>query len=359
MNRIELLKSLDSVLGRFGAALLPAAKLTDIPDPKKILIIRPGGIGDAVLLIPTITRLHRAYPAAAISILAEDRNASIFMLSPFEPSVYRYNKPAELAKTLFLKPDLLIDTEQWHRLTAIINRLCRPTYSIGYASNQERQRLFSAVIPYDHDKYEGQSFFDLLAPLGINATFPKETFLTIPDHFLQQTAKILPVAGAFAALFPGASIPQRRWGNERFRAVVKSLANKNIPVIVIGGPEDRQGGEKIVAGISTAHNLAGRTSLLETAAIIKQSAILISGDSGILHIGVGLGKPTVSLFGPGIALKWSPRGSKHIVINKNLPCSPCTKFGYTAQCPRNAACMRAITVEEVITAALDLLAQSQ
>ncbi len=67
--------------------------------------------------------------------------------------------------------------------------------------------------------------------------------------------------------------------------------------------------------------------------VIDKSAVLVSGDSGILHVGVGLGRPTVSLFGPGIAKKWAPRGDKHIVINKNLPCSPCTNLAIPLNAP--------------------------
>jgi ADP-heptose:LPS heptosyltransferase len=122
-----------------------------------------------------------------------------------------------------------------------------------------------------------------------------------------------------------------------------------IPVVVVGGQEDAAEGEKIVAGKSGL-NLAGKTSLGETAAVIAKSTLLVSTDSGILHIGVGLGKRTVSLFGPGIVKKWAPRGPRHIVINRNLPCSPCTRFGYTPRCPISARCMTEITVDEVVAA---------
>jgi ADP-heptose:LPS heptosyltransferase len=63
----------------------------------------------------------------------------------------------------------------------------------------------------------------------------------------------------------------------------------------------------------------------------------------------------LSLFGPGIQKKWAPRGQGHVVINKNLDCSPCTKFGYTPRCKKNAECMKRITVDEVVEKALELL----
>ena len=94
-------------------------------------------------------------------------------------------------------------------------------------------------------------------------------------------------------------------------------------------------------------NLAGSTTLTETAAVIARSALLLSGDSGVLHIAVGLGVPTVSLFGPGIEAKWGPKGEGDIVLNQRLPCSPCTRFGTTPSCPIGARCLSEITPEQV------------
>lgn len=122
----------------------------------------------------------------------------------------------------------------------------------------------------------------------------------------------------------------------------------------MGGKEDRQQGD-MIAGGGLGLNLAGLTSLPETAAVIQQSSLLLSGDSGVLHIAVGLGVPTVSLFGPGMVKKWAPQGDRHIVINKGLPCSPCTTFGTTPHCPIDTQCMRNITVDEVVNAVTMLL----
>jgi ADP-heptose:LPS heptosyltransferase len=127
-----------------------------------------------------------------------------------------------------------------------------------------------------------------------------------------------------------------------------------IKIVVVGGKEDRQQGE-VIAGGGLGLNLAGLTSLPETAAVIQKSSLLLSGDSGVLHIAVGLGVPTVSLFGPGRAKKWAPQGERHIVINKGLPCSPCTTFGTTPPCPNDNKCMSDITVDEVVNAVTMLL----
>jgi ADP-heptose:LPS heptosyltransferase len=184
----------------------------------------------------------------------------------------------------------------------------------------------------------------------------KSPFLFVPDNAIKKAEILLGdmVNKPYVALFPGASIAERRWGWERFRGVAEQLHTKGTYIVIVGGKDDVSDGESIIAG-EFGLNLSGKTSLAETAAVMDKSLLLISSDSGILHMGVGLGKPTVSLFGPGIAKKWAPRGDKHIVINKNLSCSPCTKFGYTPKCPFNARCMSEISAEEVVAAVNRLL----
>jgi ADP-heptose:LPS heptosyltransferase len=249
-----------------------------------------------------------------------------------------------------------LDTEQWHRLSAVVSRLIRSFVKIGYGTN-ERKKLFTHGIPYAQDRYETDNFFSLLQPLGITAPSAVEIpFVEIPASARERGGELLGdfLHRPFVVLFPGASIPERRWGTEKFREVVATLADEGIGSVIVGGREDAAEGAKIVAGTSGL-NLAGGTSLAVTAAVIDKSAVLVSGDSGILHIGVGLGRPTVSLFGPGLAKKWAPRGDKHIVLTRNLPCSPCTKFGYTPRCPEGARCLADISAGEVNAVVLKLL----
>jgi ADP-heptose:LPS heptosyltransferase len=255
--------------------------------------------------------------------------------------------------------DVVIDTEQWHRLSAVVARLIPSPVKIGFGTN-ERKKLFTSSVPYLHEDYEADSFYSLILPLGITPPGMIDTpFIEVEPSVQKRAGALLEdiLHRSYVVIFPGASVPERRWGAKRFRALVMAMANKGIASVIVGGRKDAAEGATIVTGTS-ALNLAGRTSLAETAAIISKCEVLVSGDSGILHVGVGLGRPTVSLFGPGIAKKWAPRGDNHIVLNKNLPCSPCTKFGYTPKCPVNAQCLREISPEEVTSAVMNLLQRS-
>lgn len=356
---IQLIKAIDAKIGRFVASVLPSPSLQkDDRNPHSILLIRPGGIGDAVLLAPAIGALKKKFPYATITVLAEKRNAGIFNLISSVDRVLCYDVLGEFLAAFRLDPDLIIDTEQYHRLSAVVARLTGAANLIGYATN-ERARLFHHAIPYSQDNYEVNSFFGLLAPLGLSQPASIDSpFLSVPSAAQDKAKQLLtPLAGrTIVSLFPGASIQERRWGAERFGQVATQLRLHGYGIVVVGGKEDIATGSAIIRG--GGFNLAGLTSLTETAAILEQSALLISGDSGVLHLGVGVGIPTVSLFGPGIAQKWAPRGPQHLVLNQKLDCSPCTQFGYTQKCPRQAACLQQISPNMVVEAALLLLPDS-
>ena len=354
---IHFMKAVDALIGSLITNLLPSlSQSVSLLPVNSILIIRPGGIGDAVLLAPALRDLKKKYPTTHITILAERRNVGVLSLIPDVDQLYCYDRPAEFWQAVSKKYDVVIDTEQWHRLSAIVARLVRAAVKIGFATN-ERRRMFTHALPYYHDEYEVASFKHLIEPLtGLSeqaeSTIP---FLTVPAAATATAEKLLETLSdkPFITIFPGASIPERRWGAGRFRAVAAELAQKGYGIVVVGGAVDLADAQTI-AGESDL-NLAGKTSLAETAAVLARSALLVSGDSGVLHLAVGLGVPTVSLFGPGRALKWAPQGNQHAVINKNLPCSPCTTFGTTPPCPYNARCMQEITVDEVVTHCLKQL----
>ncbi|GFO66730.1 heptosyltransferase [Geomonas limicola] len=353
--RIALLKQIDKLIGGVAAAMLPAPRAAETVTPKRLLVIRPGGIGDAVLLIPALAALKERYPHAELVVLAEGRNGATFALCPQVDRLMLYDRPGDLLEVLRGGFDLVIDTEQWHRLSAVVARLARAPLSIGYATNN-RKRLFSNGVPYSHDDYELFSFFKLLAPLGITApesfTVP---FLTVPNEAAVRAEALLRGdEGRLVTIFPGASIPERRWGAARFAELAQRLTLAGFRIAVVGGPGDREEGELIVSGCGGL-NLAGRTSLVESAAVLARTRLLISGDSGVLHIAVGLGVPAVSLFGPGMEAKWGPRGDQHRIVNRHLACSPCTRFGTTPRCPEGARCLSEIAVHEVLAAAQELL----
>lgn len=375
ISRIKLLKSIDRLVGPILIRTVPfiVKKKDSITSPRdklNILFIRPGGIGDAVLLIPAIKILKKVIPEYQIDILAEKRNWEIFTMCKDISNIYLYDKPSELFKCVKEDYQIVVDTEQWHRLSAVVTYLAKAPLRVGFDTN-ERRKVFTNPVQYSHDDYEVYSFFHLIEdvikslniqiPEGIFYFNPETPFIEIDnltvesrltDTVNEYTKKY---EKGFVVISPGATIRERRWGGERYGELARRLLINKIGVIVVGTMADRADAEVIKEKAENAIDLTGRTGLKEIVYILTKARLFIGPDSGVLHIAVGLGTPTVSLFGAGIESKWAPRGQKHVVINKRLPCSPCTRFGYTPECRIGVKCILQINIDEVLVNAQKLL----
>ena len=353
MHLGAFLKSVDNRVVRPFMGLLPSVVSKGPPEKmERFLIIRPGGLGDALLLLPAIAALKETYPQVELVILAEARNAQAFSLLPYSCRVVDYTRPDRLL-ALFMEPpfDVVIDTEQWYGLSALVVRLVKGRFKVGFGTNV-RARCFHSVVDYSHEEYEVEAFFRLLKPLGLDPGlwWEKVPFVLRqerlrPDFSPQEKKRL-------AALFPGASHPSRRWGKEKFLEVARFLVGKGWKVVVVGGPGEREEGSYIASQLPEgwAMDCTGSTSLRETAGVLKACRFLVTSDSGIMHLAWLIGVPTLSLFGPGIVEKWAPRGEDHLVVRLDLSCSPCTRFGMVPPCPHNFACMRNLTPEIVVEA---------
>lgn len=359
-KKINVLKKLDSIIGPFAitfARTLFRPRIKSCQVPSSFLFIRPGGIGDAVLLIPAIKEIKKAYPKAKIDILCEKRNHEIFQLCSEIDSVFLYDSARDLTKVLRGRYDIVIDSEQWYRLSAIVAYLTRAPVRIGFATN-DRKKLFSKPTRYKEDDYEIYSFFRLLSSLAPDPAFKEERpFIPIPIELSNRIEPHIEKAAGktLVAIFPGGSVPEKRWPTKRFRELAEKLTHTGYAIAAVGGKADHQLGDEITSGISSAINLCGSLSLPETAALLNRAALLITGDSGIMHIAFGVGTATLSLFGPGNESKWAPRGKIHQALNSNIDCRPCTKFGNIPRCRRNIECMLLIDPTEVLKKAIKLL----
>ncbi len=379
--KIEGLKKLDAILGRPAGFLARAfikprpgetnqtqnfSVTTESEKKLKILVIRPGGIGDAALLYPLLNALKWHFNNSEIDVLAEKRNSGIFIGCPYVSEVFLYDSGLFFAlyKTLKRNYDIVIDSEQWHRLSAVFAYLTRAPIRVGFGTN-DRSELFTHAVPYSHDQYEVFSFLNLASTItGDSHEFNNMSpFIPIGGKlilkFSPQINELRNRCAAIAGIFSGATTPERRWGISKFVALAEGLINEGFGIVIIGGNEDVDDSVKLdeIASGDFTINYAGKTSLIETAAIMSQLDLLVSTDTGLMHIAYGVGTPTVSLFGAGIQKKWAPIGNSNIALNKHLPCSPCTRFGYTPKCPYEVRCLGDISVEEVKGAVLELVSK--
>ena len=359
-NKIKLLKRLDNLLGPIAVPivkLLFSPRQTVSTVPESILIIRPGGIGDAVLLIPAIQSINETFPQARIDILAEKRNSEVFSLCPAINKLFLYDKPKELLQAIRGRYDAVIDTEQWYRLSAVITYLTGAPLRIGFSTNK-RSDLFNNKVSYSQDDHEIESFLHLASQLTKKEAYKtKIPFISLHPAATDYAKSLLKhfSGSKIVALFPGGSTEEKRWQVEKFYELSCKLTKEGYAVVVIGSRDDFSSGEIITNGIPESLNLCGKLSLIESAAVLKEASLLITGDSGIMHLAFGLGSKTVSLFGPGNYGKWAPIGNNHRMVSKDVDCSPCSRFGHTPGCRKGRKCMKLITVDEVFQQAMQLI----
>ncbi len=366
-----LLKSLDATVGRLLCLLLgygdylrsggrsPAAASVALNiSGKRILVIRPGGLGDMILLLPALHALAQSFPDAVIDVLCENRNTAVLPLSGFNGRILHYDRDRwRLWRRLRgRRYDIVVDTEQFHHLSAVIARLTGASCRIGFKINPVRNLLYTHLVNYALDAPESAQFMRLLTPFGLLDADPSL------DGSLAQAAARLdrPVdtpSGNAVAVYAAASTPYKQWPFECFKQLLSVIIDDlKLEVILVGGKEAVPISRRLAAVFAKRPaseprviSMAGRTSLLETAAILQQSGFFVGGDCGLTHLAVAVGVPTVTLYGPSDPLKWGHPPARHQVIHRGLSCSPCFIFGYHRPC-RTRDCMSAITVEEVIAA---------
>ncbi len=358
--RTGLLKALDASLGPVlcaafsGAQRAPETRtLRDFPGGR-VLVVRPGGIGDAVLLLPALRALREAVPGSKVDVLCESRNAPVFELSGFANRILRADAaPFSTLRALRRgRYAAVLDTEQFHRFSAVLAARTQAPLRVGFNVAPARLGLYTHTVPYDLQGAEDTQFGRILAAaLGVPS-------VSLPSRAGSISAERLPPAPdglpeRFVALHPGGSVPCKRWGEDRYAALAAALRDRaGLPCVLVGAKEDCAAAAT-VARSSGALDLCGRLDLATTAAVLARSGLLVGPDSGIEHLAVAVGARAVVLFGPSDPLKWGPPPACGRILREPLPCSPCSMFGYTKPC-RSYACTTSISVHSVLDAVLSL-----
>lgn len=355
-NRIWIIKKIDGMIGPLLFKHIPPRKKIEIPKTiRRLLVIRPGGMGDAALLLPVLKEIKNCCANLSIDILCEQRNIGVFQAVLFIDRLYTYDNPRHLCSLFMNKYDAIVDTEQFYRLSAFLTVFLRGTVKIGFQTN-ERAKAFHMRVAYDQATYELDCFRDLFKTI-----FPLNDARTMDNFpYFKDTLTHRSYGSDTVCVFPGATKKECFWPYERWSHLIDNIGKRGYKVVLLGGGLETNIAEKIVSKCENPNviNFVGKLSLLETTELLNKAKLLISTDSGILHMGVLCGLPTVSLFGSGNTDKWGPKGQHHVVVSKKLPCSPCALFGTVPPCKNEVECMTSITGSEVLDIVLRQLEQS-
>jgi ADP-heptose:LPS heptosyltransferase len=369
--RVRLLKIMDATAGWVlcwtlgwllhvfrkggGTGLTP-----DLASLRRIVVIRPGGMGDMVLLLPMLRALRRHCPQAAVDLVCERRNRDILDLAGLGGGVARYDgNPLRLLWRLRRTScDVVIDTEQFHNLSAVMALVTGASVRIGFKINPARNAIYTHLVNYDLEGYEAGEFMRLLEPLGIREPAVVEGTLKAPAADAMPPG-LAPAWDALArgrrlvVIQAGSASRYKAWPAERFIALIRRLASDpDRFFVIIGGKPDRRFAAAIVRRVGLGGRVmavAGALTVERTVVLLGRASLYIGLDSGMGHVAVALGLPTVVLFGPSDHRKWGVDGGRHAVVRRPLACAPCFIFGYHKFC-RTFACMQGVRVDDVLDA---------
>ncbi len=288
----------------------------------RILVVSPNWIGDALFTTAALRMIKQAYPAAEISVLAVPRAAEVFVGNPDvahvivneeerQPFWYALRLIRKLGKMDFDAAFLFHRSRSraiWTFLTGIPLR-------IGYDS-KGRGIFLSHTIPEPARPMHRVEFLvHLLHQVGIAGPAPFPAFV-VSDQAKDKIRKRLGDAGKFAILNPGGNWLPKRWPAERFAQLADLLANQlGLKIIVTGAAKDKMLAQEISRKASCPVKImAGETTLEELGALMLASQLVVSNDSGPMHLAAALGTPLIALFGPTSAKITGPVGRGRIVV---------------------------------------------
>lgn len=318
--------------------------------PFRMLIRSTNWLGDAVMSIPAVRAIKRGRPDAHVTILSPAKLADLWKevaevddVISIEPgdSVFRVAKKIRRGfEAAIVFPNSLRSALEV-RLAGIPRRVGFPGHRRAWLLNQvftgKKKKKDARPQPPRHQVHHYLALAEF-----IGAEIEGAVISPIRDP---QSAIRNPIIG----LCPGAEYgPTKRWLPERFAEVVRTIsAGRDCEWVLFGVKKDAPLGDEILRDFTGKHrNLIGKTTLAELIAELRTCDLLLTNDTGTMHLAAFLDVPTVSLFGSTEPALTGPLGNDHRVIRHHVACSPC----FLRECPLDLRCMKAIEVAEVVAA---------
>ena len=331
-------------------------------------MVLPNWIGDAVMALPALYSLREKFPFATITIIGLPHISELFYESPYvdEIRVYKKESPFSLRPRKFDMALLLPNSFS----SALLVLLAGIPLRCGYNRDGRGFLLNRPVRVTPQIKRVHQVEYYLHLVRSIEHVLGTE-FNSIPNRMgallflskdeIRQAKETLgkyqiTPEDLLIGINPGATYgSSKRWYPERFSQVAAALVQKyHAKIILFGGPGERGIAEEIIrASAPSLLNMAGQTTIRGLMALLSQCRLLITNDSGPMHIAAALGVPVAAIFGSTDPTITAPAGSRHVVIKKDVLCSPC----FRRKCPTNLECMDLIRVEDVLGGVEKILGQ--
>lgn len=345
---------------------------SDRPQHERIVVVRTDRIGDVLLSTPVLKVLRKHYPMSHIAMMVSPYTKEIVDGNPFIDEVIVLDKDgaqqgflatvkfvAKLKKKKFDLAIILHPTLRTHMICFLADIKER----IGY--DRKAPYFLTKIVPHHKQeglKHEMEYNFDLLEPLGITER-ASELYMPIKESSEEFVEGLLCRCGInsskdkIIAINPAASCVSKRWPVSRFAELADRLcALYNAKIIIVADQAHSQISKDLLQMTRCKpFDLSGQLSLSQLASLFKRCVLVISNDSGPVHLAVAVGTPVISIFGrnqPGLGPKrWGPLGKFSLVLHKKTDCLACLAHA----CVNNFKCLEAIAVDEVLEQARHLL----
>jgi lipopolysaccharide heptosyltransferase II len=386
--KISTMKKIDRWVGLPACALLQAVDSLRgeplAPRVERILVVKFWGMGSMILALPVFRALREAYPQAQIAFATIDRNREfVDMLKVSDQEIYLSlpKNPLAVFAAIFsfffrlrrFRPNLVIDLEYLTRFSALATYFSGAEKRVGFHSwDVWRGELHNLHVPFSPYWHASENFLNL-ARKAAGRDFKLNFDFSLPENqdARQRMKKILAEAGLadeknLILVNPNASTIalERRWPPEHFLQLIQMVLDAGLGVpVLIGAPDERPFVEGLRARLKAPEkvaDLAGKLKLDEFIELVRGARLLITNDSGPLHIAELLHTRTVSFFGPETPVLFGPLGDGHKVLYKGIDCSPCITIynAKTVRCIRKTPeCVSSISPEEAFLAVKDAAGQ--
>jgi heptosyltransferase II len=338
---------------------------------KRILVRGPNWLGDAVMCEPALRGLRKQFPDAQIALLVKPAVADLFVGHPAITDVLTYDttgRHAGLSGKWLLAGQLRRQSFDLAVLfqnafeAAFLTFLAGVPRRYGYATDGRSLLLSDPIAVPDRRTlvHQVRYYWDLLQPLGLTGAPSAPELVVLPEEEQAMAGRFaqggLTTTDVVVGINPGSTYGgAKRWLHERYAEVTERLCRtiresreQQVGVVIFGAKGEERLGQEIAARLSSRSLvLSGATTIRELMAAVKRCAMLLTNDTGPMHIASAFQVPVVAIFGPTDWRTTSPFGSAHAIVRQPVDCAPCL----LRECPIDHRCMTRVTVDQVYEAA--------
>lgn len=348
----SVLKKKDSLIGLpvlftlSGFSNIRNAVKPDIVN--KIAVLKITSVRDVIFTKDAVKALKQMYPNASVTYFAGEDNLSMASeLEGVTNTVRLFSN--DLSKSIKIVKntghfDLWIDFGVWSRFEAIMSQSARASYKIGFKTDGEHRHFaYDKVVEYSFDKHYTKNLEFLLSSIGVHY---------INNHEEESIERLDILRQVIIDIFAdNQDQNNRKWSQNNWKTIVEYLNKQGYRVILVGNKKDIEEAEmfnELAGSNADIDFLVGRLDFEETVKLFKQSALIISGDTSLLHMAVYYNTPAIALYGPTDKSKYGPLGSNVYVVS-STGCSGCQSLYGDEKCSMNIPdCMDSISPNTVI-----------